>query len=73
MKREDYENFKWYFVTDETFWVEQFPDEFPKCRTVVRPSKSNSIEIYTQLDCYIGWGTMAKQENWYFMIIDLNI
>ena len=29
MKRTDYKNFVWYPVTDETYWAEDDPKEFP--------------------------------------------
>lgn len=65
MKREDYENFKWYKVTNETYWVEDYPDEFPGCQTIV----CSENKLYTQMASYLGWGTMAKCGDWYFMII----
>lgn len=36
MKRKDYKNYKWYPVTDETYWAEEYCDEFPNCKTIVR-------------------------------------
>lgn len=75
MKREDYENYKWYPVTDETYWVEDYPYEFPYCQTIVwnKPDTGENYSIQTQSTAYLGWGTMAKSEDWYFMIIEKQI
>ena len=72
MKRKDYENYKWYPVTEETYWVEEEPDEFPNCQTIVIWDMSDykPQNILTQSMAYLGWGTMAKQEEWKFMIIE---
>ena len=35
MKRKDYENYKWYPLTDNEYWVEEMPYEFPNCVTIV--------------------------------------
>ena len=43
MKRSDYENNKWYPLTENEYWVEEFPEEFPNCHTVVY----NNKEPYT--------------------------
>ncbi len=71
MRRKDYENYKWYPVTDDTYWVNEYPDEFPNCETIVcwKPNYDNSI-IYTRSTVFLGWGTMAKSNEWYFMIIE---
>ncbi len=65
MKRDQFENFIWYKVTDDTYWSEEFPDEFPGCQTIV----CSEDRIYTQTTSYISWGTMAKCGDWLFMII----
>ena len=77
MKRKDYELYKWYQVTDETYWVQNLDDEtkgeFIGCVTIVR-DKNNLFNgwpyIMTQQNCHIGWGTMAKYGNYEFMIIE---
>lgn len=71
MKRENYENYKWYPLTDNEYWVEEMPDEFPKCNTIVYcPNSRWPDDIRTYQSCSIGWGTMAKSEQYYFMIIE---
>ena len=72
MKRSDYKNYVWYPLTDDEYWVEDFPDEFPNCITLVCctcPDICSSV--LTQRHAYLGWGTMAKREEWKFMIIEL--
>ena len=76
MYREDYKNFVWYPVTDETYWVEEDQNEFPGCMTIIKDTSLVRYDmppaIYTQSNCYIGWGTMAKSpEHYEFMIIDM--
>ena len=71
MYREDYKNNVWYPLTDLEYWVEEMQDEFPNCITIVYNSKSRfSNDIKTYQSCSIGWGTMAKSEDFYFMIIE---
>ena len=67
MKRKDYNNYQWYPVTDGTFWIEEYADEFPNCSTIVSTNKSYP---FTRTSTYLGWGSMAKQGIWYFMIIE---
>jgi len=71
MKRKDYQNYVWYPVTDETYWVNEYPEEFPNCETILcwKPNEEDCI-IYTKSSAYMGWGTMAKYGDWYFMIIE---
>lgn len=76
MKREDYENYKWYPIVDEgEYWVEEFPYEFPYCQTIVwyHPDSGENYGVVTQSTSYLGWGTMAKQGGWYFMIIEKKV
>ena len=73
MKRKDYKNFVWYPVTDETYWAEEYPLEFPGCQTIVRDKGCTFCglpHIMTQNKSYLGWGTMAKSDNFEFMIIN---
>jgi hypothetical protein len=74
MKRKEFENYKWYEVTDETYWVDDNP-EFPECITIVSQKtpdrESYADKVLTQYECPYGWGTMAKYEDFYFMIIEL--
>lgn len=76
MKRSDYENYKWYPVTDEAYWVDDDEEEFPNCQTIVRDTSaviyySEKPSILTMNHCYLGWGTMAKSPEYYsFMIIE---
>lgn len=67
MKRKDYKNYTWYDLTDNEYWVEDLPDEFPGCITIVyHPNYGFS----TQDRIWVGWGTMYKEGNWKFMIIE---
>ena len=71
MKRENYKNYKWYPVTDDEYWVEENQEEFPNCNTIINYVKSRwSHDIKTYQSCSLGWGTMAKTEGYYFMIIE---
>lgn len=71
MKRSDFKNYIWYPVTDETYWVEEYPDEFPNCHTIIcNTQESVCPNILTQDSSFMGWGTMAKYGNWKFMIIE---
>ena len=72
MKRTEYENYKWYDVTDENYWVEEYPEEFPNCVTIVHHPEYTEDNILTKNNAYLGWGTMAKYEGWKFMIIELS-
>lgn len=69
MKREDYENFKWYPITDNEYWVEFNQEEFPNCNTIVCKSGYNIADMRST---YLGWAIMAKDGDWYFMIIEKN-
>ncbi len=76
MKRENYKNNVWYPLTDETYWAQEYPEEFPYCQTVVAQKAMKGYEVYvdnmmTWETCPYGWGTMAKAENFFFMIIEL--
>ena len=76
MKRTDFENYKWYPVTDETYWAEEYPDEFPGCQTIIRDKNctfDGLPHIMTRNKAYLGWGTMAKSDYFEFMIIDNSI
>lgn len=76
MKRSDYKNYVWYPIKDEgDYWVEDFPNEFPKCNTIVRcrAPYNNYPEVETRENCKTGWGTMAKYGCFDFMIIDNTI
>lgn len=71
MKRKDYQLYKWYSVTDETYWVEEYPKEFPNCETIICCTRPDICEsILTRAHAYIGWGTMAKYGEWKFMIVE---
>lgn len=72
MKREDYKPFVWYDVSDENYWVEDYPEEFPNCRTIVYKSETG---FYFRENIYLSWGTMAKDNyrydfGWKFMIVE---
>lgn len=70
MNKEDFELNVWYPITDETYWVEDCPDEFPDCQTIICcTDKDLDDTIRTRRTAYMGWGTMAKDENYMFMII----
>ena len=74
MKRKDYENYKWYPLTDDEYWVDRdYQDEFPNCQTIVcdtRDITGVKHSIMTYHNCTVGWGTMAKSGEYYFMIIE---
>ena len=72
MKRKDFQNYIWYPVTDETYWVEEYPEEFPNCQTIVICTDPYLFAggILTRSNCFIGWGTMSKYHKWKFMIIE---
>ena len=71
MERKFYRNYVWYNLTDDEYWAEDFPEEFPNCVTIIcctRPEIDSLIR--TQHTAYLGWGTMAKSGEWKFMIIE---
>jgi len=71
MTKEDYKLYKWYPVTDDTYWAEDYPEEFPNCQTIVcctRPEIDNTLR--TMSTSFLGWGTMAKYGEWQFMIVE---
>ena len=71
MERKNYENNKWYPLTDEEYWVEELSNEFPNCYTIVYSMNNRFFSnIKTYQSCPVGWGTMAKNGNFYFMIIE---
>lgn len=72
MNREDYKSFVWYDISDENYWVEDYPEEFLNCHTIVF-NKGNGF--FFKETVYLSWGTMAKHnnlydDNWKFMIIE---
>ncbi len=68
MKRSDYENYTWYPIVDEgEYWVEDYPEEFPGCKTIL----TDGEYLYTRGTSFLGWGTMAKYGGWWFMIIEI--
>lgn len=72
MKREDYKNYTWYPVNDETYWAEDFPEEFPGCVTIVRCTRPEIDSIIrTRETAFMAWATMAKYDEWVFMIIEV--
>ena len=71
MKRKDYQNYVWYELTDDEYWTEEYPDEFPGCQTIICCTRPEICEnILTQNTAFLGWGTMAKCGEWKFMIIE---
>ena len=71
MKRKDYKNNVWYPLTDEEYWAEEYPTEFPNCQTIICCTRPEIDQIIrTKETAYIGWGTMAKYNEWKFMIIE---
>ena len=54
MKRKDYQNYIWYPVTDETYWAEDYPEEFPNCQTIVCQKNEYGtsnilVEVFTSI------------------------
>ena len=75
MNRKDYELYKWYQLTDDEYWVDVgvLQELFPDCQTIVCDTKQILCVkhcIMTYDDCHIGWGTMAKQGTYKFMIVE---
>lgn len=74
MKRKDYDNYIWYPIIDDgEYWVEEFQNEFPGCNTIVtntKPLFGTRPVLYTYENCPLGWGTMAKDGHYMFMIIE---
>jgi hypothetical protein len=72
MKRENYKLNTWYPLTDDEYWVEEYPEEFPNCLTIVYDSKKlwGCDDVKTYRTCSCGWGTMAKEGTYFFMIIE---
>ena len=75
MNREDYNLYTWYPLTDNEYWVDGnfYYNEFPNCQTIVcdtYPMEGIRHDIMTYHNCPIGWGTMAKNGTWKFMIIE---
>ena len=68
MKRKDYKDFVWYELTDSEYWVEDFPEEFPGCETIV-VNRYDDTGLMLRSTCHLGWGTMAKEGTYKFMII----
>ena len=74
MNKEDYKLYTWYTLTDDEYWVDfgDYPD-FENCQTLVVDTKdTNGVKhrIMTYNMCTLGWSTMAKQESWYFIIVE---
>ena len=75
MNRENYKLYTWYPLTDNEYWVENgaIEHEFPNCQTIVCDTKQVAGVkhcIMTYHNCTIGWGTMAKQGTFKFMIVE---
>ncbi len=73
MKRENYELYKWYPLTDDEYWVDlDYQDEFPNCQTLVYDTSEQMTynTIMRMQDCQLGWGTMAKTGTYMFMIVE---
>lgn len=71
MTNKEYKKNVWYDVVDEAYWAEEYPDEFPNCFSIICETNSYGKQnIYTRSNCNIGWGTMAKRDNYKFMIIE---
>ena len=68
MERKFYRNNEWYKLTDDEYWAEDYPDEFPNCQTVVYSEKYGGL--YIKETCPYGWGTMSKINEFKFMIIE---
>lgn len=75
MNRENYKLYTWYPLTDNEYWVDVgvLQELFPNCQTIVCDTKHvDGVKhcIMTYHNCPIGWGTMAKNGTWKFMIIE---
>lgn len=70
MERKNYKNNVWYPLTDEEFWVEDYPEQFPRCHTIVCCLNEDICSTpLTMNSVFMSWGTMAKSGEWMFMII----
>ena len=63
MTKEIYNLNTWYTLTDNESWV-----DFDNCKTLVFNDFVEPWKIFEQ--CTFGWGTMAKQGAWVFMIVE---
>lgn len=73
MKRENYELYKWYPLTDDEYWVDlDYQDEFSNCQTLVYDTTEQMTynTIMRMQDCQLGWSTMAKTGTYMFMIVE---
>lgn len=73
MNKENYKPHIWYPLTDNEYWVDygEYPD-FPNHQTLVF-NTANDGWYHTILsieNCSQGWGAMAKQGTWMFMIVE---
>ena len=51
MKRKDYENYKWYPLTDEEYWIEEMQNEFPNCVTIVYSNQKIMFSFFKYVSC----------------------
>lgn len=73
MNRGKYKLYTWYPLTDDEYWVDlDYQDEFPNCQTLVYDTAEQMTynTIMRMQDCQLGWGTMAKNGTWKFIIIE---
>ena len=71
MKRENYENNRWYPLTNNECWVEDLPEEFPNYMTLIYNKNhllGDCLRGYTY--SALSWETMASYNSYYFMIIE---
>lgn len=71
MERKFYRNYVWYNLTDDEYWAENFPNEFPNCQTIVCCVKPEVISgIFTKESAPCKWEDMINHGEWKFMIIE---
>ena len=65
------ELYKWYPIVDEgEYWLDSDinSEDFPKIKTIV----TDGIVLWTYKQCYLGWGTMAKEGTWKYMRVKID-
>ena len=71
MKRENYENNRWYLLTNNECWVEDLPKEFPNCMTLIYNKNARFGDyVRSYNSSSLTWETMASYNSYYFMIIE---
>ena len=71
MKRENYKNNKWYPLTNNECWVEDLPEEFTNCMTLIYNKNArfgDYVRSYNSSSLTLE--TMESYNSYYFMKIE---